>query len=53
MHMSVKSLGKLDALVREGGKNNDDGWGWSTRAGDELRPTLPTRRLPWRWWKRR
>ena len=53
MHVSVKSLGKLDALARENGKNSDDGWGHSVQVGSDLRPSLPTHRLPRRPWKRR
>ncbi|MBV9690131.1 MAG: hypothetical protein JO202_10540 [Ktedonobacteraceae bacterium] len=52
MYVSIKSLGKLDTLARENGKNTEDGWGHSPQASD-WRPSLPTRRLPRRPWKRR
>ena len=31
-------LGNLNTVVREGGKNNDDGDGWSVKAGNDRRP---------------
>ncbi len=33
-------LGSLNDIVRESGKNNDDGDGWSVRASDERRPPV-------------
>jgi hypothetical protein len=29
---SFEVLGRLEGLAREGGRNNDDGWGWSRNA---------------------
>jgi hypothetical protein len=29
---SFEVLGRLEGLAREGGRNNDDGWGWSRTA---------------------
>jgi hypothetical protein len=29
---SFEVLGRLEGLAREGGRNNDDGWGWTRTA---------------------
>ncbi len=37
----VKRLGKLDDLVREGGRNNKDGWGYSPKPDNARVPPPP------------
>ncbi len=38
------TVGNLSSLVRERGRNNDDGDGWSIKAEDALRPPVPLAR---------
>ena len=30
--LSITKLGKRDEIVKENGKNNEDGWKWSVQA---------------------
>ncbi len=39
--LPLRRLGKLDDLVRENGKNQDDGWNWSVKAGNDRVPSSP------------
>lgn len=37
-------LGNLNTVVREHGRNNDDGNGWTIKVEEERRPPAPLRR---------
>jgi len=40
--LSITKLGKRDDIVKEKGKNNDDGWDWTIVA--QARVPVPTRK---------
>lgn len=42
--LSWTSLGKRDEIVKENGKNNEDGWTWSVKAREGRIP-VPTRKI--------
>lgn len=42
--LSITKLGKRDDIVKENGRNNDDGWGNSVKVGAGRVP-LPTRKM--------
>jgi len=46
--LSVKKLGKLDEIVLQHGKNNDDGWGYTTKPDSERFP-FPARKPSKHW----